>query len=218
MKPLLPLTRFLSVLLKINLGILIIAVVADIYSWYEYANLSPDIDADEILLTSDWLNVVVGIIQFLFGILLGVTFLRWIYRANKNLHTLSSEPMRFSPGWSIGWYFIPIANLFKPYQAMKEIWTVTHRGALHGGLLGWWWFFWIVSNMLGRMTMRISFRVEDAQGYAISALVDAISDGVDVGLSVIALALVGRIARAYHLNYTEIGVAQNIPAANQSRN
>jgi len=64
-----------------------------------------------------------GCVYFLLAIFLGVIFLRWIYRTNKNLHVLSSEHMTFSPGWSLGWYFIPVANLFKPYQAMKEIWT-----------------------------------------------------------------------------------------------
>ena len=203
-KPLPPLTSLLTVLLKVNIAVLIVAVASDIYAWYEYFNLAPSVDASVTILRSDILNMLVAIIQVLLAIFLGVTFLRWIYRANKNLHVLSSQPMRFGPGWSVGWYFIPIANLFKPYQAMKEIWTVAHGGTPSGGsILGWWWFLWIVSNVLTRLSMRLSLRAEDAQSYMISAVADAASDGVDIILNVVALVLVTAIARAYAMNYVE---------------
>ena len=203
-KPLPPLARLLTALLKFNVGVLIVAVVGDIYSWYEYSNLAQGVDASETLLPSDILNMVVGLIQVLLAIFLGVTFLRWIHRANKNLHVLSSEPMKFSPGWSVGWYFIPIAHLFKPYQAMKEIWMVAHRGTPSGSsILGWWWFLWIVSNFLGRLTMKLALKAEDAQSYTISAVADAASDGIDIVLNVVALILVTVIARAYCMNFVE---------------
>lgn len=203
-------TRLLVILLKVNIVVLIVAVVGDIYSWYEYSNLAPGLDASETFLSSDILNMLVGIIQVLLAIFLGVTFLRWIYRANKNLHVLSSQPMMFTPGWSVGWYFIPIANLFKPYQAMKEIWTVAHRRTPSAGsLLGWWWFLWIVSNFLGRLCMKLALRAEDAQSYTSSAVADAVSDGIDIVLNVVALVLVTVIARAYGTNYVEPCAAPN---------
>jgi len=209
-KPLPPLTRLLAGLLKINVGVLIAAVVGDVYSWYEYSNLGPGVDASETLLRSDILSMVVGIIQVLLAIFLGVTFLRWIYRANKNLHVLSSDPMTFTPGWSIGWYFIPIAHLFKPYQAMKEIWTVAHKGTPGGvSILGWWWFLWIVSNVLGRLTLKLALRAEDTQSYTNSAIADAVSDGIDIILNVVALVVVTAIARAYYKNYVEPCAAPN---------
>jgi hypothetical protein len=209
-KPLPPLTRLLTVLLKINVGILIVAVFGDIYGWSEYSKLPPSTDVSDTFLLTDGLNLVIGLIQFLFAIFLAITFLRWIHRANKNLHVLSSEPMTFSPGWSIGWYFIPIANLFKPYQAMKEIWTVAHRATpTDGSILGWWWFLWIVSNVLGRLCMKLAFRLEDAQSYANSAMADAVSDGVDIVLNIVALMLITRISRAYCKNYVEPSAGPN---------
>jgi len=203
-KPLAKLTRLLVVLLKVNIGVLIIAVLADIYGWVEYSKLAPGVDASETFLPSDVLNLLVGLVQILLAIFLGVTFLRWIHRTNKNLHVLSSEPMTFSPGWSVGWYFIPVANLFKPYQAMKEIWTVAHRSAPSGNsILGWWWFLWIVSNFLGRITLKLALRAENAQSYARSAAADMVSDGIDIVLNVVALMLVAAIATAYGKNYVE---------------
>lgn len=209
-KPLATLTRLLRVLLKVNIGILTVAVFADVYGWVEYSKLSPDVDANDTLLPSDVLNMVVGLVQLLLAVFLGVTFLRWIYRANKNLHVLSSGPMTFSPGWSVGWYFIPIANFFKPYQAMKEIWTIAHRRAPSGdSILGWWWFLWIVSNFLGRIALKLALRAEDAQSYVRSAVADIASDGIAIVLNVVALMLVTAIASAYGRNYVEPAAAPN---------
>lgn len=213
-KPLAKLTRLLVFLLKVEIGLLALAIPADFYGWFEYSNLAPDMDVDETLLTSDIANAVIGLAQFPLAIFIAITFLRWVYRANKNLHILSSIPMAFSPGWSIGWYFIPIANLFKPYQAMKEIWLVAHRGGEKGiAILGWWWFLWLVSSSLARLAMRIALRENNAQGYVHSAIANLASDAMDVILNIVAIMLVTAIAKACAQNYVEPDpVANNVPA------
>ncbi len=112
--------------------------------------------------------------------------------------------MIFTPGWSVGWYFIPVANLWKPYQVMKEIWNVSHKCLATGhSVLGWWWALWLLSNFLGRIAFKFGMRAEDASGYASSALTCIISDGLDVILSVVALVMVTRIGTAYSENIDE---------------
>jgi hypothetical protein len=44
----------------------------------------------------------------------------WIYRANANAHALGGD-LSVSPGWAVGWFFVPIACLFKPYLAMRRL-------------------------------------------------------------------------------------------------
>ena len=48
-------------------------------------------------------------------------FCLFMPRANRNARAFGSS-MSISPGWAAGWFFVPIANLWMPYQAMKEIW------------------------------------------------------------------------------------------------
>jgi Domain of unknown function (DUF4328) len=82
-------------------------------------------------------------------IITGILFLRWLYVANCNTRALGAKKMRFSPGWSIGWFFIPIACLWKPYQAIKEILMTsvnpiacrTDKSIL---ILNYFWFLWII--------------------------------------------------------------------------
>lgn len=84
----------------------------------------------------------------------------WIYRAHANLRAAGIDGLEFSPGWAVGWYFIPIANLFKPFQAMRELWNTTH-GQSDGytepadSRLTAWWGMWIVGNILSNVGTRL---------------------------------------------------------------
>lgn len=74
--------------------------------------------------------------------------LRWMYVMNSNCHGFGAEGMKFSPGWAAGWFFVPIANLIQPFNAMREIWRVSTnpadwRGIPTTPLLVAWWALWL---------------------------------------------------------------------------
>lgn len=52
---------------------------------------------------------------------LGIVFLCWIYKAHQNLDTLGRSHLRFSHSSTVWWWFVPLFNLWKPYQVLKEI-------------------------------------------------------------------------------------------------
>ena len=150
------------------------------------------------LMTSDIHQGAVGLIQFCVYVTTAVLFLRWIYFANSNARALGASGMRFSPGWSIGWYFIPVATLWKPYQAMKEIWQASAdaRNWLNvvvPTLLPAWWTLWLVSNFLGQASLRLSMRANDPEGLIAAAFVSLLSNAVDIPLGLVALRLVRTI-------------------------
>ena len=51
-------------------------------------------------------------------------FLVWVYRAHANVHALGFNELKFSPGWAVGWWFIPIFNLVQPARAMAELYRI----------------------------------------------------------------------------------------------
>lgn len=51
-----------------------------------------------------------------------VLFVWWFYRAYQNLRSLRTTGHRFSTGWAVGAWFVPILNLFRPFQIAEEIW------------------------------------------------------------------------------------------------
>ncbi len=125
---------------------------------------------------------------------------RWIYRASANAHAISDE-MTITPGWAVGSYFIPILNLFRPYQAMREIWLASHfRGNWHAesspGLLIVWWSLWIGTAILGNVSMQLSFNTGFDQPLDLVIILEVLAAVLNVPLSLALIAIMRRIALA----------------------
>ncbi|WP_419769557.1 MAG: DUF4328 domain-containing protein [Candidatus Marinarcus sp.] len=184
----------------------VIAVIAIISGTLEYQLLS---DFESGVYTSqesavaageasDARQGMVGIIQFIIFVISGILILKWIYRANYNARQIGATEMTFTPGWSIGWYFIPIANLWKPYQAMKEIWKASSdpqnwKTQSVSSMLPWWWFFWIVSNMFGNASFRLAMRAEEINELMAANIVTQLSDVTGIPLSLIVIGIVNKV-------------------------
>ena len=100
-----------------------------------------------------FLSSLVYLVAYITGAIL---FFVWLVRANKNARALGSHGMEFTPGWSVGWFFVPIVNLFLPYQAITEIYEASDpegdadswRGEAPGFFLAWW-LSWIGLGFCG---------------------------------------------------------------------
>ena len=129
-----------------------------------------------------------------------VMFCVWTYRANANIHALGAANLRFSPGWAVGWYFVPIANLWKPYQVMNEIWRASKSpnrwyNEASSSIVGWWWFWFVISNV------QVSIGASPQQ----EALESAISPSglISIVLDVIAAVLAFRVVKRVGLFQAE---------------
>ena len=104
----------------------------------------------------------------------GICFFVWMYRMDKNLRAFGAEELQFRPGWVVGYFFVPIMNLYRPYQALSEIWqasdpdpaarTKAGRQHLHPpALLGFWWGCWLLWSVIDGIA------AQDSPGSASSA-------------------------------------------------
>jgi hypothetical protein len=123
----------------------------------------------------------------------------WIYRANANAHSFS-DYMSISPGGAIGWYFVPIANLFKPFQAMKETWLASHYGGnWHSepvpSSVNWWWGLWLATNMLGWLSFQVGLTASESAAQSV-AIVDVLTAALNVPLCLVLIAMIKGIAAA----------------------
>lgn len=149
---------------------------------------------------SDQRQSVIGYIYLALMVVSGILILRWIHRANYNARQLGAEGMEFSPGWSIGYYFIPILNLWKPYQAMKEIWKASKapsdwRSQSTSGILPLWWFLWLVSGFLGQVVFRMSLGAEELEAFMATNVMAQASDVLAVLLALVFLGIVNQVDR-----------------------
>jgi hypothetical protein len=77
-----------------------------------------------------------------------VAFLAWLSRSVDNVPPLTGSVPRSTPRWSIGWWFVPIANFAMPYLVVRDL-LVRMRGADGGPV--WivlaWWAAWLGTTL-----------------------------------------------------------------------
>jgi len=93
-------------------------------------------------------------------IVTAITFGIWIVRAHKNLRAFGIQRLSYTPGWALGWFFVPFLNLVRPFQAMKELWQASHTGAEWSKssstkIVNSWWCLWILSSVYGTIIGRL---------------------------------------------------------------
>lgn len=126
-----------------------------------------------------------------------VVFLMWLYRASNNVLAFGA-PRQTSAGWAVGSFFVPIANLFIPYQAIKEIWQKSDPTPTDAfsylmsppGFFPAWWGFWLASNV----TSNIYFRMTMAEApVEASAMVGILSEVLSIAAAAFAIQVVKAI-------------------------
>jgi uncharacterized protein DUF4328 len=159
---------------------------------------------DATIEASDIQLMLVGFSQMGLLLLSGIAFLMWFHRSHRNLPALRARILKYSPRWAVGGFFIPIMNLYRPYQVMQEVWTESDpfsvKGAddltgrpVSGALVGWWWALWIIGGILGQAAFRVSMRAESVEMYLVSSWLTVSCDLVSVLDAVLIITLVRRI-------------------------
>ena len=204
LKPIAGLTKALCVIVGLLFILDILEIFAGLVQYYGYSQLDPSGDLWDAFVPVEIVDGIIGL-GFIFLYLISiVVFLTWIHRTNKNLRALSGEEMEYTPGWAVGWYFVPIANIFKPFKVMQEIWTIAHRRQEESdAIVNIWWTFWILGNVLSRISTKMAFNAEDIPAYMNAILADVACDVASAALDVVFIMMLLQIARAYAKNYDE---------------
>lgn len=168
--------------------------------------------------TSLWLMLqsLVALLQIPIYIFTIVFFLIWLNRVYKNLAPLRAQNTEFSSGWAVGWWFVPFANLIKPFQVMQEVWRESdpdfdaNSGFLSSSIgtapryMGIWWAFWIISNIFSNITGRV-FDPEDMNTVEISGYLFVITGIVSIVAAVLAIMVIRDITQRQELRFKNLG-------------
>jgi hypothetical protein len=151
-------------------------------------------------LASDARQKFIGAVQIVLAIISGIVFFCWVYRANANARQLGAVGMASSPGWAVGCFFIPIANLWMPYQAIKEIWQASAAPAdwqnrRRGAILPWWWLFFLLSSIAGQVAFVILRSAHDISTMIVGSTAALLANAIAVVARLTTLALVRQIHR-----------------------
>ena len=189
------LTRLLQWLLWIGVAVACVALVDDVVEFVQVqiGQVSPD-----QLTNSDPIQGIVGLLQSGLGVVTAITFLKWVYRAYKNVQGFGAEGLRFSPGWAIGYYFIPILSLIRPVQVMSEIWRASYdprNWPRNPGswLIATWWTLFLLYSGVTQVSLQIGIQASTNDQWTLAAVFAILGDFFSVPLSIIVLRLVTEI-------------------------
>ncbi|MDP4744322.1 MAG: DUF4328 domain-containing protein [Porticoccaceae bacterium] len=131
----------------------------------------------------------------------------WIYTSAKTIQMHSSEQLKSSPGWSVGWFFIPIAQLWKPYQAVKSISDISFKlagnaeDAISKLIFPAWWIFYLLTILVDRLYLKtFAASAGSIENLMLTMKVSLISSVIFI----IATILFNQIMRDIHLKQMKV--------------
>jgi hypothetical protein len=134
-----------------------------------------------------------GLLQTALLVAAAVVFIRWFHGAYQNVMVVAPAERRYSKGWAIGSWFVPIMNLFRPKQIANDIWRAGGKDvedAQPGWLLGAWWLLWLLSNWAVNLAARRYIDADTAEELKTGTILFLISDTMSVIGAILAIYIV----------------------------
>jgi hypothetical protein len=141
-----------------------------------------------------------------------VLWLVWQYRSHANLRALGAGNLRFTPGWAVGWWFIPFADFVFPYLTTRELvkasdpasgvadWSARRTLAL----IGFWWATGLIRIFVGwiaTVTNRKAIVVGQIVHGDTVALVGFV---VEIAAGILAMLLVREVGRRQSAKFARV--------------
>ncbi len=141
-------------------------------------------------------------VLYLLGVLGTATlFIIWFHRVRHNAEVFAPDTQRRTPGWAIGGWFIPFANLWIPRGIARDVLRASQPDPYasevrHQGLLNAWWGMWIASNVLDQFASGRYDGADDPQAVHDAAGWLMTGSVLDIAAAVLALLFVRRLTAA----------------------
>jgi len=140
----------------------------------------------------------VGRLQLLAFIITGIVWLIWLHRAYSNLGAMGTRKSRFTPGWAVGYWFIPFVNLVRPYQIVVDLWRRseglnTSESVEHlprPSVISWWWGVYLLSGVVGRLFASLAREASSVNDFITSTDVGMFADGIAIVSAILAISVV----------------------------
>lgn len=142
--------------------------------------------------------------------------LRWIYRANYNVQRLGATGMACTPGWAVGWFFVPFFNLWAPYEAMRELWRASANPlAWKGERVPWqlsaWWALFLFTALADPIMTMVSPEEESPEGFPPINLITQISEALLILQCGVFLWILQRVDTMQRARLVQPGEAAALP-------
>ena len=151
--------------------------------------------------SADDRQTAIGVVQLLVALLTAIPFIAWFREAYTNVGRLGIQGLRFSRGWTIGAWFVPILNFARPKAIADDIWRGSDpRLPAHGSFtrapVPWffnvWWGAFLASWILGRIAFNIEQGSDSASTLSSANKLLMTSDVAELLAAILAIVVVYR--------------------------
>lgn len=178
--------------------------IISLYSGYlQHSLLQTVVNGGEIsteaATANDTREQIIGILYMIGFIISAVTFIRWFRRAYYNLHQ-NINYLSHSENWAVISWVIPILNLYRPFQIMREIYIESKELLAKNGvsinqkftslILGSWWTLWIINNFIGQYVFRATMNAESIDEYISSTMAGMVGNIIGIPLALITIKVI----------------------------
>lgn len=145
----------------------------------------------------------------------------WIYRVACNVRAFGADDLDDSPGWAVGWYAVPFANLVRPFRAMRQIWLASE--APHDwdddkrpSLVSIWWALFVIDCIVGNISGRLGdSKTIDGIITSQDWLIVAFLTGIPAAIAfVMVVSRITKLQAKVEFQPTRTGLADNSAFAN----
>jgi len=201
--------KAILILIWVILGIEVISLLS---SGLQYNLLQTIANGGEITdqeaSANDLREQIIAVVYLIAYISSGIVFIMWFRRAYFNLHQIEKN-LSQSEGWAAGCWFVPIVNLYRPYQIMKELYVKTKEiifsrneaaeVTLPTVFLGIWWALLIINSVFTQITYQLTKSADTVPELIRLTVFNIIDLIIGIALSIVTIKVIRDYAQAEKL-------------------
>jgi hypothetical protein len=147
---------------------------------------------------NDARHQAIGIVQLVAFIVTAIVWLVWLSRAYSNLGAVGTRKSRFTPGWAVGYWFVPFVNLVRPYQIILDLWLRSERlnvddsvaNLPRPAIISWWWGVYLLSGFAGRMFASLARDAKTLPELINVTIIGVVVDAIGIVAALLAVTVV----------------------------
>ena len=193
-----------------------VSALSDLFAAYTVVRLRTVVDGDMTATTASDLDAAyslyerAGQVQLVTGLLCAALFITWFFQTRRRTELLAPNWFRKGPGWAIGAWFVPVANLWLPYRIASDMWNacalLPTEGKSHR-LPMWpvnlWWGLFVGTTLLGRFAAARVDMVDSFAGVSDVLTLSLVTDLLYVATAGAAVVFTVRLAALERLKAAE---------------
>ena len=198
------------------LALFVVDLVAIWSSQAEYTLLgrigAGEFITDEEISSNDNRQAAFGVVQLALYLFCVVSFLVWFVRAYRNAEALGGDGLRSSPRGAVGWWFVPILNLFKPKQIANDVWRASSPELPLERQRQWdlgdppflllaWWLAFLVAGAAGNYALRYGRRAETVEELQRLDRIYMAADSLDALAAALAIVVITLLTRRQEVRF-----------------